>query len=72
MRTENLFGFAGSFMCIGESINGPVQGDPILYTLWEIKFLLSFHKIADKIAHQYFGVIKRQICVGQVIDKTEI
>jgi hypothetical protein len=72
MGTENFFGFPGSFMCIGESINGPVQGDPVLNALWKIKFLLSFHKIADQVTHQYFGVIKRQICVGQVIDKEAI
>ena len=69
MRTEKFFGFPGGFMGIGECINGPVQGNPVLNTWRVIKFLFSLYKIAGKIAQQNFRVIKRQICVCQVINK---
>jgi hypothetical protein len=48
-----------------------VQGNSILNALREIKFFFPFYKIADQVANQYFRVIKRKICVGQVINKKE-
>ena len=72
MGTKKLFGFPGGFMCIGECINGPVQRNPVLNARRVIKFLFPLYKIADKISQQYFRVIKRQICVGQVINKVGI
>ena len=69
MRPEKFFGFPGSFMCISKRVNGPVQGDPFLNTRGIVKLFFPFYKIADKVANQYVRVIKRKICMGEVVDK---
>jgi hypothetical protein len=67
--SENPVGSFCGFMLIRKRIDQPVKGDTLLYTLRIIEFLFSFYKIADQVAREYFRIVKRQICVGQVINE---
>jgi hypothetical protein len=63
MGAEYFFGFFSSFMFICKSIYHAVQGDALLDNNRVIEFPFALYKITDKISHQYFGVVKRKICV---------
>lgn len=67
-RPKNLFCFFGGNVCVSKYVNIPVQGNPFLNSRRVVKFLFSLYKITDKITDQYFRVLKRKICVGQVVD----
>jgi hypothetical protein len=54
-------------MRIGIIINCTVQPDAFLNSRGVIKLFPAFYIIADHIAHQYFGMIKGKVCMGQVI-----
>ena len=56
-------------MCIRECINIPVKGYSFLDTGRIIKFLFSLYKITDKVAYQDLLMLKRKVCMGEVVDR---
>lgn len=68
MWPEYLPGIPCGFMRIREYINYTVQGDALLDCRGIIKFLFPFYKIADQVADSDARMVKRKICVGEVVD----
>ena len=66
-RFEKQFRLKGYRMFICELINGTVKGNAFLNFFGVVKFLFSFYKITDEIANQNLRIIKRKICMGEVI-----
>ncbi len=63
-----FFGFPGGNMVIGKCINSTVEGNALLNPFGIIKFFSAFYKIAEKVTGQNCRVVKRKICVGEIID----
>jgi hypothetical protein len=64
---EKLPGRLCNGVAIGELVNGPVKGNPILYPWGIIKFLFPFHKIANHISDKNIGLIERQVSMSEII-----
>jgi len=62
-----LLGFVGCGVRIGKLVYEAVQRDAFLYATAVSKFLLTFYKITNHIARKYFGLVKRQVSVCEII-----
>jgi len=54
-------------MLIGKGIDGPVQQNSLAHLLRIQIYLFPFYKIAEKVSCQYSRLIKRQICVREIV-----
>ena len=61
---------SGVVVCI--TINLSMQADALLDSRGIVKFLFSFYKITDHIAHEDTRVIKGQVCVREVIQAIKL
>ena len=59
-------------MFIRICINDPVQMNSFLYPGGELLFLFPFYMITYHITRQDFRVLKRKVCMGEVINNCRI
>lgn len=67
MGFENIFSFPGCSMLIGKGIYGPVKQNSLAHLLGIQVYLFPFYEIAEKVPGQYSRLIKRQICVREIV-----